>query len=57
MFTIWADLGLLLGAAILAGLLWFVLYILGKYIFEDMLGGTVSKVRRKRVEEKDHYIY
>ncbi|MGE5343290.1 MAG: hypothetical protein ACM3SY_17615 [Candidatus Omnitrophota bacterium] len=59
MFKIWAILGLLCGAAILAGLLWFALLILAKFIFEDIIGDTIHKIKQKRKEkkEKDHYIY
>lgn len=56
MFEIWAILGLIFGAAILLGILWFILYILATIIFEDLLGAIFKKIQLKK-EEKDHYIY
>ncbi|NIM13148.1 MAG: hypothetical protein GTO45_13595 [Candidatus Aminicenantes bacterium] len=55
MFEIWANVGLLLGAAVVAGVAYFVLYIIGKVVFEDIIGGIIRRIRRKK--EKDHYIY
>jgi hypothetical protein len=55
MLRIWANLGLLLGGAILAGLAWFVLYIIAVTIFEDLIGGLIRRIKRKR--KKDRYIY
>lgn len=59
MFEIWANLTLLLGALILAGFMWFVLTIAAKGIFEDLIGGTFLRIRRriKRERDKDHYVY
>jgi len=55
MFKIWANLGLLLGALVLAGVTYFVLYVLVRAVFEDIIGGMIRKIKRKK--EKDHYIY
>jgi hypothetical protein len=59
MFKAWAVLGLLFGAAILAGIGWFVLFIVSKLIFEEIVGGIIRKIREKRraKKEKDHYVY
>jgi hypothetical protein len=60
MFRIWAIFSLVLGAAILLGIAWFFLTIIGKIIFEDLIGDTISKVagqKRRKEQEKDHYIY
>jgi hypothetical protein len=59
MFAIWANLTLLVGALIVAGVLWFVLTVIGKGIFEDLIGGSIKKMRRKMKHErdKDHYVY
>lgn len=55
MFEIWANVGLLLGAVIGVGVTYFVLYIVVKAVFEDIIGGMIRRIRRKK--EKDHYIY
>ncbi len=57
MYSIWANLSLLLGALIVAGILWFVLLIFCKILFEDVIGGSVRKIKRKVEREKDPYIY
>ena len=56
MYEIWAIVGLMLGALILAGIAWFVILVFGKAIFEDMLELIINKFRRKRAR-KDRYIY
>jgi len=48
-----------MGMLVLAGVAWFVLTIICKAIFEDMLGATAAKLKRQ-VETKinrDHYQY
>ncbi len=59
MYTIWANAGLLLGAAILAGVAYFFVLVLGKFLFEELIGGAIGRLRRriKRKIEKDHYVY
>jgi len=58
MYEIWANLGLLILAVIAGGILWFVLFILGKIVFEDFLGRIVNKIRRKKKkDEDDFYVY
>lgn len=58
MYEIWANLGLLLLAVIAGGILWFVLFILGKAIFEDFLGRITNKFKRKeKQDEDDFYVY
>ncbi len=59
MFKAWAVLGLLFGAAILAGIGWFILFVVSKLIFEEIVGGTIRKAREKirAKKEKDHYVY
>jgi hypothetical protein len=57
MFEIWANLTLIFGAFLVAAFLWFVLTILGKSIFEDLLGSLSKKVRRRRERDRDHYVY
>ena len=58
MYEIWANLGLLLLALIAAGILWFILFIVGKAFFEDFLGGIIKKFKRKKKEdEDDFYVY
>jgi len=56
MLSIWAIAGLILGALILAGIAWFVILVLGKAIFEDLIGAIIVKFRRKK-DKKDRYIY
>jgi len=56
MFKIWANLSLLIGVVVLAGIAWFFLYVVGKIIFEDILGGTYKKIKRKSSKD-DQYIY
>ncbi|MCP5053247.1 MAG: hypothetical protein GY940_39140 [bacterium] len=50
---------LIIGALILAGLVWFVLIVVGKSVFEDVIGGFFRKIRRRTKDEndKDHYVY
>lgn len=57
--NLWANLGLLILAVVCAGLLWFILYILGTAIFEDFLGRIVNKFKSKPKEqdEDDYYVY
>ncbi len=58
MYEIWANLGLLFLAVIAGGILWFVLLMLSKIIFEDFLGGIINKFRRKgKKDDDDYYIY
>jgi len=56
MFKIWANLSLLIGIVVLGGIAWFILYVLGKFIFEDILGVTFKKIKR-RTDKDDQYIY
>ncbi len=56
MLKIWANLSLLIGLAVLGGIVWFILYVIAKVIFEDLIGGTFKKVKRK-VDKDDQYIY
>jgi len=56
MLSLWANFSLFLGAAVLFCTAWFVLFVVGKIIFEDFLGGAASKIK-KRFEKKDHYVY
>lgn len=56
MFKIWANLSLLIGIVVLGGIAWFILYVLGKFIFEDMLNSIFKKLRR-RSDKDDQYIY
>jgi hypothetical protein len=56
MFKLWANFSLLIGIVVLAGIAWFVLYVLGKFIFEDLLSRTFKKVKRKSGKD-DQYIY
>jgi hypothetical protein len=56
MFKIWANLSLFIGIIIIAGIAWFILYLVGKIIFEDLIGGTFRKVKRKSPKD-DQYIY
>jgi hypothetical protein len=57
MYKIWANLGVLILFAIMGGFAWFVLYVIGKAVFEDFFGGLIKKARRKKEEEEDYYIY
>jgi hypothetical protein len=58
MYEIWANLGLLFLALIAAGILWFILLIVGKAFFEDFLVGIIKKFKRKKKEdEDDFYVY
>lgn len=57
MYNIWANLGLLIMFALVGGFAWFVLYVIGKAVFEDFLGGLIKKARRKKEEDEDYYIY
>jgi hypothetical protein len=58
MYEIWANLGLLVLAVIVGGILWFVLIILGKAIFEDFLGRIAGKFKRKaKKDDDDFYVY
>ena len=56
MLSIWATVGLIFGGLVLAGIAWFVVLVIGKAIFEDLLGAIIGKFRRKRAK-KDRYIY
>ena len=56
MYEIWANVGLLILAAILGGIAWFVFWVIGKAVFEDFLGGLVKKAKKKK-DEDDYYIY
>jgi len=56
MFEIWANLGLLIGLAIIGGAIYLLVYIVGKILFEDFVGGTIRKVKRK-MDKDDQYIY
>jgi hypothetical protein len=56
MFKIWANLSLLIGIVVLAGVAWFILYVVGKIIIEDIIGGTFKKIKRKSPKD-DQYIY
>jgi len=56
MFEIWANLALLIGLVVVTGAVYFVVYVLGKILFEDMVGGTIKKVKRK-MNKDDQYIY
>jgi hypothetical protein len=56
MFKIWANLSLLIGIVVLAGIAWFILYVVGKIVFEDLLGRTFKKMKRKS-DKDDQYIY
>ena len=57
MLDIWANLGLLIGLAILGGFAYFFLFVMGKIIFEEMIGGSIKKVKRKIQQKDDQYIY
>jgi hypothetical protein len=57
MYEIWAFLMLLVWAAIIFGVFYFILYIFGVAIFEDLLGGIFKKIQARREREEDHYIY
>lgn len=59
MFEIWAKLGLILGGLVLAAVLWFVLTVVCKAIFEDIVGGTARKLKQqlKTKINRDHYQY
>ena len=57
MLDIWANLGLLIGLAILGGFAYLILLIMGKILFEDMIGGSIKKVKRKIEGRDDQYIY
>mgnify|MGYP001766470088 CR=1 FL=1 len=58
MFKIWANLSLLIGLAILGGIVWFIVYIAAKVFFEDIVGSTFKKIKRRaEKEEDDQYIY
>jgi hypothetical protein len=62
MYSIWANLSLLLGLLIIFVLVWFVLTILAKAIFEDLIGSLYRKMREKIIanrqeKDDDHYVY
>jgi hypothetical protein len=57
MLDIWANLALLIGLAIMGGFVYFVLLVMGKIFFEDMIGGSIKKVKRKIEQKDDQYIY
>jgi hypothetical protein len=56
MFEIWANLSLLIGLAIVGGAVYFLVYAIGRIFFEGILGGTISKIKRK-IDQDDQYIY
>ena len=56
MFKIWANFSLFIGIVVLGGIAWFILYILGKIIFEDILSGAFKKIKRRSGKD-DQYIY
>ncbi|MGD2092740.1 MAG: hypothetical protein PVH61_41620 [Candidatus Aminicenantes bacterium] len=56
MFKIWANLSLLIGVVVLAGVAWFILYVVGKIIIEDIIGDSFKKIKRKS-DKDDQYIY
>jgi len=56
MFKIWANLSLFIGIIVLAGIAWFILYLVGKIFFEDLIGRIFKKVKRKKPKD-DQYIY
>jgi hypothetical protein len=56
MYKIWANLSLLIGIVVLAGVAWLILYVVGKIIIEDIIGGTFKKVKRSSPKD-DQYIY
>ncbi len=56
MYKIWANLSLLIGMVVLAGVAWLILYVVGKIIIEDIIGGTFKKVKRRSPKD-DQYIY
>jgi hypothetical protein len=57
MLDIWANLGLLIGLAIIGGFAYFIVLVMGKVLFEDMIGGSIKKVKRKIERKDDQYIY
>lgn len=57
MYEIWANLGLLLLAVVVGGILWFILYMVGTAIFEDFLARITKKFKRKGKEEDDDDFY
>jgi hypothetical protein len=60
MFKIWANLSPLVGIAILAGIAWFVLYVIITAVFEEILGGVISRItlkKREKEAKEDIYIY
>ncbi|MCU0285406.1 MAG: hypothetical protein MUF15_03300 [Acidobacteria bacterium] len=57
MYEIWANLGLLIMAVIVGGILWFILYMISAAFFEDFLGRFLGKLRRKPKSEDDDDFY
>jgi hypothetical protein len=57
MYSAWANIVLILLALILGGFIWLVVFIFGKAIFEDLLGGIIKKFKRGKKKEEDYYIY
>ena len=57
MLDLWANLGLLIGLAILGGFAYVILFVMVKIIFEEMIGGSIKKVKRKIERKDDQYIY
>jgi hypothetical protein len=56
MFKIWANLSLLIGIVVLAGVAWLILYVVVKILIEDMIAGIFKKIKRKSPKD-DQYIY
>jgi hypothetical protein len=56
MFKIWANLSLLIGLLVLAGMVWLVAIVVVKILFEDMIGGTYRRIKKKSPKD-DQYIY
>jgi hypothetical protein len=56
MFKLWANFSLLIGIVVLAGIAWFILYVFGKFVFEDLLSRTFRKIKGKS-DKDDQYIY
>jgi hypothetical protein len=57
MYTVWANLVLIILALIVGSFIWFVFFIFGKAIIEDFLGGIIKKIKKKKEKEEDFYLY
>jgi hypothetical protein len=57
MYSVWANIVLILLAFLLGSFIWLVIFIFGKAIFEDLLGGIIEKIKKKKKKEEDYYIY